>query len=220
LECGIRRHHLKARCLSLDAYYSDRDIRLLKLLIQYLQADSGKESSTFIAGLEKFHFCWEHMLGKVLKCTVNLNSKLPAPAYIDIDGRVLTANKKGMRTDIILHDEHKNKYTIADAKYYAASNVGNAPGWGDIVKQLFYEKALKTLDADASIKNVFVFPGIDGNLKEARVRSRQKSTDESHIFINDFEPIYCYYTDPMLVIKNYLKGDKMTELTNELLRSV
>lgn len=203
----------------LSQTYSDRDIRLLKLLIRYLQTNSGDDTANFVMGLEKFHFCWEHMLGKVLKHTVNLNNKLPAPAYIDKNGKVLTADEKGMRTDIILHNKEANRYTIADAKYYAATGVSNAPGWGDIVKQLFYEKALKTLDTSASIKNAFIFPGIEGNLKEARIRDRINSTGKEAVFIGDFKPIHCYYTDPMQVIGKYLKGNKMNELTEQLLQN-
>ena len=202
----------------LNQTYSDRDIRLLKLLIRYLQADSGKESSNFIAGLGKFHFCWEHMLGKVLKNTVNLNKYLPAPAYIDKSGKVLPANEKGMRTDIILENKEANRYTVADAKYYAATGVGNAPGWGDIVKQLFYEKALKAIKPGATIKNSFVFPGREGNLKEARIRDRLKSTDDFHEYIPEFKLIHCYYADPMEVIEHYLKGNKMEQLTEQLLK--
>ena len=201
----------------LSQTYSDRDIRLLKLLISYLQSESGTNTSDFIAGLGKFHTCWEHMLGKVLKHTVNLNDKLPVPAYIDKKGIVHAANKKGMRTDIILCKEEEKSYTVADAKYYAATEVGNAPGWGDIVKQLFYEKALKEIYVKASIKNVFVFPGVNVHLKEARIKNRIKSTNETTKYVADFKPIQCYYTDPMVVIEHYINSKKMDELTDELL---
>jgi len=211
-------HQISRLTNELNQTYSDRDIRLLKLLIRYLKTDSGTDRSDFILGVQKFHFCWEHMLGKVLDHTVNLNRKLPAPVYIDKDGEVLTADKKGMRTDIIMHDKVTNKYTIADAKYYAATEITNAPGWGDIVKQLFYEKALKTLDIDASIKNTFIFPGTAGNFKEVKIRDKQKSTETGLIYIEDFKPIYCYYTDPMEVINHYLKGKKMAQLTDDLLQ--
>ncbi len=211
-------HQVSKLTNELNQAYSDRDIRLLKLLIKYLKKDSGTDRSDFILGVQKFHSCWEHMLGKVLDHTVNLNRKLPTPVYIDKDGEFITADNKGMRTDIIMHDQNTNKYTIADAKYYAATEVTNAPGWGDIVKQLFYEKALKTLDIEASIKNTFIFPGTAGNFKEVKVRDRQKSTKTSPIYIEDFKPIYCYYIDPMEVIDHYLKGKKMNKLTADLLQ--
>jgi hypothetical protein len=201
----------------LTQIYSDRDIRLLKLLISYLQADSGRDSSNFIAGLEKFHFCWEHMLGKVLKYTVDLNKKLPAPAYIDKNNKELIANEKGMRTDIILLNKETNRCTVADAKYYAATGTGNAPGWSDIVKQLFYEKALDKLCLGATIKNAFIFPGKKGNLKEVRIRDRVNSTKEKSVYIDDFKPVHCYYIEPEKVMEHYLYGNKMEELTERLL---
>ncbi len=201
----------------LNQVYSDRDIRLLKFLIRYLEMNAGSEISNFTAGLEKFHFCWEYMLGKVLKDTVDLNNQLPAPAYIDKNGSVLTANEKGMRTDIILHDIKTNRYTVADAKYYSATGVLDAPGWSDIVKQLFYEKALQKLDEVSTIKNTFIFPGREGNLKRVVIRNRAKSNDENHVFVNEFKPIYCYYVEPIEVIRNYLKGSKMIRLTEQLL---
>ena len=46
-----------------------------------------------------------------------------------------------MQTDIILEDEIG--YTIIDAKYYSAKSANTAPGWPDIAKQFFYEKALR-----------------------------------------------------------------------------
>ncbi len=214
---GSIAHQISRLTNELNQTYSDRDIRLLKLLIRYLKKNIGTDSANLIVGVKNFHFCWEHMLGKVLDHTVNLNRKLPAPVYIDKDGEVLTADKKGMRTDIIMHNKFTNKYTIVDAKYYAATEVTNAPGWGDIVKQLFYEKALKTLDIEASIKNSFIFPGQSGNLKEVRIRDRQKSTENTPVYIEDFKPIYCYYTDPIEVIEHYLKGKKMNQLTHDLL---
>jgi hypothetical protein len=157
------------------------------------------------------------MLGQVLKYTVSLNNKLPAPAYIDIDGNVLTANEKSMRTDIILHDEGNQQCTVADAKYYAATTVGNAPGWSDIVKQLFYEKALSKLGIDWQIKNAFIFPGCEPYLAMAQIRDRVNSTNSKHVFIDDFAPIHCYYANPMEVVSKFITGNKMSELTEQLI---
>lgn len=202
----------------LNQTYSDRDVNLLKSLIQYLKSEAGTEKSNFVIGLSNFHFCWEHMLGQVLNHTVSLNNKLPAPAYIDVEDNVLTANDKSMRTDIILHDEGSQQCTVADAKYYAAKNVGNAPGWGDIVKQLFYEKALKKLDINWKIKNAFIFPGCQAYLSEAKIRDRVNSTESNHLFIDEFEPIHCYYVNPMDVISKFITGNKMNELTEQLIQ--
>lgn len=201
----------------LNQAYSDRDINLLKLLIQYLNSEAGAEKSNLIIGLNKFHFCWEHMLGQVLKYTVSLNDKLPSPAYIDQNGKVLTADRKTMRTDIILHHKESELCTVADAKYYAATNVSSAPGWGDIVKQLFYEKALSKLGIDWTIKNAFIFPGTTPYLAEAKIRDRVNSTKQEPKYIEDFPPIHCYYANPMEVISKFITGNKMHELTEQLI---
>jgi len=203
----------------LSQTYSDRDIRLLRFLIQYIESEEANDESNLIVGLNNFHFCWEHMLTQVLKHTTSLNDKLPAPAYIDNDGNVITANRKSMRTDIIIHSEGSRQCTVADAKYYAATTVDNAPGWGDIVKQLFYEKALSNIDAEWKVKNAFIFPGSISYLSEARIRDRIKSTHTEHVFVDIFEPIYCYYANPMEVISNFITGNKMSELTEELIRT-
>jgi len=204
----------------LNLTYSDRDIQLLKSLISYLKAEAGEQSSNLIIGLTNFHFCWEYMLGQVLQHTVSLNKYLPAPAYIDKDNKVITANDKAMRTDIILHDKNTDNCTVADAKYYAATSVSNAPGWGDIVKQLFYEKALSTLDITWEIKNAFIFPGVDGLLSKAKIRDRVKSKNDSHIFVEEFQPIHCYYADPMDVVTAFITGSKMKDFSSKLLEEI
>ena len=204
----------------LSQTYSDRDINLLKLLIQYIKSEAGSDQSNLIIGLSNFHFCWEYMLGQVLKYTVSLNNKLPAPAYIDNEGKVLTANEKSMRTDIILHDEGNQQCTVADAKYYAATTVGSAPGWGDIVKQLFYEKALRKLDINWKIKNAFIFPGCEPYLAKAQIRDRVNSTQSHHVFIDEFAPIYCYYANPMEVVSTFISGNKLNDLSDELLKNI
>lgn len=215
---GDNFHQLSRLKNELSQTYSDRDINLLKSLIQYIKSESGSGQSNLIIGLSNFHFCWEYMLGQVLKYTVSLNNKLPAPAYIDNEGKVLTANEKSMRTDIILHDKGNQQCTVADAKYYAATTVTNAPGWGDIVKQLFYEKALSTLDINWKIKNVFIFPGCEPYLAKAQIRDRVKSTQSTHVFIGEFEPIYCYYVNPMEVVSKFITGNKLDGLSEELIK--
>jgi hypothetical protein len=203
--------------IELTQVYSDRDIRLLKLLVRYLKAKNGFDPSAFIAGLGRFHYCWEHMLGKVLRFRVDLNSKLPAPAYIDMDDKELPAYEKGMRTDIILHDEGTKRCTVADAKYYSATGVADAPGWGDIVKQLFYEKALDKLGLDAPVNNAFIFPGTERHLKEVRIKDRLNSTGEKPTYLSDFKPIHCFYANPIEVVEHYLSGNRMDKLTEHLL---
>jgi hypothetical protein len=110
--------------------------------------------------------------------------------------------------------------SIANAKYYTATTVSNAPGWGDIVKQLLYETDLNTLDIDWKIKNAFIFPGCEPYLAKAKIRDRVNSTSSNHVFIDEFEPIHCYLANPMEVVSKFITGGKMTTLTEELLEAI
>lgn len=197
----------------LHQVYADRDIRLLKDLINYLANFSGREVNNFIAGVKDFHFAWEHMLRQILENKVELNSQLPAPAYIDVNGKVITANEKSMRTDIIL--ETQGIIAVVDAKYYAATSPENAPGWPDMVKQFFYAKALKLIRPRSKIRNYFVFPSKIGILSEARLRDRILTHD--HFYDEEFAPITCEYVCPIEVLDHYTTGKKMSRLSKKLL---
>lgn len=207
-------HQISLLKNELHQIYADRDIRLIKDLIGYLEDHSGKEDSHFMAGVKDFHFAWEHMLREVLDNRVDLNSKLPAPAYIDVHGKVLTANEKSMRTDIILEDQNSGNIAVIDAKYYAATSPENAPGWPDLVKQFFYAKAMKLIRPDSSIRNYFVFPSKNGLLSKARLRDR---TSEHDLFYDhEFSPISCIYLCPIEVLEHYTNGKKMSDLSKRL----
>jgi hypothetical protein len=191
--------------------FAERDIRLLKFLIRYLGNKSGTDNSSFIAGVRSFHFAWEHMIRQVLTGVVEINHLLPAPCYTDESGKVIPANEKSMRTDIVLSDHKNDMYAVIDAKYYAATSPGNAPGWGDLVKQFFYAKALKLIRPESRIRNIFLFPGTRRSLTEARVRNRTKSPD--HFYDEEFSPVECFYISPVDVIENYSAGKKMKDLS-------
>lgn len=199
----------------LHQVYAERDIRLLKDLIHYLEKFSGRNINGFTAGVKDFHFVWEHMLRQVLEKKVDLNSQLPAPAYIDTNGKVLTANQKGMRTDIILEEQSRGIIAVVDAKYYAATFPENSPGWPDLVKQFFYAKAMKLIKPKSTVRNYFVFPRKNGPLLQARLRDRNSTHD---IFYDDeFAPINCIYVCPVEVLEHYTTGKKMSDLSNKLL---
>ena len=199
--------------------YSDRDIRLLKQLIRFLEKTNDNQPSSFIAGLNKFEFCWEHMLEAVLGHTIDINSQLPAPAYIDHAGKIHSANEKSMRTDIVLRKDSDSgrQYVIADAKYYSAITARDAPGWGDIVKQFFYAVAVRSIEKRSTkIKNVFIFPGSKSHFHRVLLRDRSGS-GSIPVFPSEFQPIYCHYVPPSEVLVHYLGNTTMSALTEELL---
>jgi len=199
--------------------YSDRDIRLLRMLVGFLESLAGLNRSPFAIGLTKFHFCWEAMLAAVLEFVEPVNSRLPYPVYINANEDELEALDTGMRTDIFMHDHTKKLIAVVDAKYYAATQAKDSPRWGDIVKQLFYEQAIESLGLNAAIKNIFVFPGNGNNIHHVALKNRSINKQEASSFVDKFKPIYCYYVDPLEVVENYTKNKKMRDFSFTLLQN-
>ncbi len=109
-----------------------------------------------------------------------------------------------MQTDIIL--EYEGGYAIVDAKYYAAKSAESAPGWPDIAKQMFYEKALReivdsTATSPAMIDNIFVFPSManDGPLSQTEMLLPSGNPVGS-----TFSPIRCSYVSVKEALRNYV----------------
>ena len=197
----------------LRSIYSDKDVRLINALTLFLTEESGTEKGFSVCGLKGFHFAWEHMLSRVLVNKYPINEILPAPAYKRADGKYIDAFANAMKTDIALKRPDGETVAIVDAKYYSALGVGSAPGWSDLVKQFFYEKALRLVWPAAQIKNAFVFPGKEGPLNSAHLKSR----DGAFYFDERFAPIDCYYVDPMLVVQSYVANEKLDHLSRRLL---
>ena len=111
-----------------------------------------------------------------------------------------------MQTDIILEDA--TSYTIVDAKYYSAKSAASAPGWPDIAKQMFYEKALHELisnevDLPVEIKSIFAFPSHSGVGPLDRVQMRNS---EGQMILGDFSQIECAYISIKQALKGYVEG--------------
>lgn len=157
--------------------YNNRSIRLIKLLINFLKNSDSTNSKSTIVGVTKYHFAWEHMLAEILSNTIELNNLLPKPMYILKNTAKAPTIKGGMKTDICIIDELTQSVTIIDAKYYQAISTETSPGWNDLVKQFFYEKALKTLPQYSGyiIKNVMIFPGSFYHFDKVRMARVLKS---------------------------------------------
>lgn len=109
-----------------------------------------------------------------------------------------------MQTDIILESEVG--YVIVDAKYYSARSAESAPGWPDIAKQMFYEKALREIvdspaTSPAIIDNIFVFPSTtnDGPLSQTEMLLPSGNPVGS-----TFSPIRCSYVSVKEALRNYV----------------
>jgi len=201
----------------LQLSYSERDIFLINGLIQYLQAKKGKSSNNILIGVRKFHNLWESMLDECLIGKYAVNSKLPVPVYQTVDNRFITVAQKGQRTDTVLKHADGSRFAVIDAKYYEASSPTTAPGWPDLVKQFFYQKAVKDLEGiEAIVSNHFIFPGCKSQLKAAYVAPPRVKVHSKEDCLGDYSVIYCHYQSPIALLKAYVKGEKLIELTADI----
>jgi hypothetical protein len=196
----------------LSSVYSDREIWLIGQLIAFLEREAGTSESLMLAGLTQFHFAWEHMLSRALDYSYPINKVLPAPTYKKRDGEFEDAFASSMRTDIALKHPEKDIIVIADAKYYSARSVRSAPGWHDLVKQFFYEKAFQAVEPEVLVRNAMIFPGNDGPFNSVHLKSKLNG----NLFDIEFPPISCFYIDPSEVIHHFVHGKKMSTLTENL----
>lgn len=204
----------------LTSLYSARSIFLAEYLRYYLRETRASASGSFVFGVEGFHTVWETILRETIKRSPydtmrNWNSELPKPFYLHQGSFTQDPRSRGMQTDIIL--EHESSFTIVDAKYYAAKNAGTAPGWPDIAKQIFYEKALREIvdnnsELPAVIHNIFAFPAAtnDGPLKKAEIRHTNGKPVSSA-----FPPIVCSYVSVREALKHYASRSKGIDLEND-----
>ena len=195
----------------LPRLYSSRAIFLATYLAYYLRNSRGSGTGSFVFGVEDFHTVWETMLRQTLAGSEDgWNKKLPKPVYQSKEGGRTDAPQRGMQTDIILR--HGTSYTLADAKYYDAISPDTAPGWPDIAKQMFYEKALRhVVGAKAEIRNCFVFPSsktAHGPLSRVRMHGEGKDGDEP----DGFTEIECVYMDTASVLAAYCAREKNLSL--------
>ena len=196
----------------MPSLYSSRSIFLANYLRYYLRETRNSSDGSFVFGLNGFHTVWETILKKTITRSpndrmLNWNSRLPIPVYSKKDNIEQDSRLKGMQTDIILEDEIG--YTIIDAKYYSAKSANTAPGWPDIAKQFFYEKALREIvdspeEIPSNIKNIFVFPSRskDGPLTQVTLQHRKLEKTVSDYF----PPIFCVYVSVRDALELYVSG--------------
>ncbi|PHM28316.1 LlaJI family restriction endonuclease [Xenorhabdus innexi] len=203
----------------LHVTYSDRDIFLLKHLIQYLRKGSGNINNNMVIGIRECHGLWERMLDTCLLYTEKVNHRLTAPVY-KISGDYILASLKGHRTDTVLRHPDENKYVIVDAKYYGAGSVATAPKLADIIKQFYYAKAMKIIENSAeNIINVFVFPGSKGNIESVHMAPRglKRKYRKEDCLDNDYPPILCLYQDPVELLSQYSRGKSLDKLSEKII---
>lgn len=190
----------------LPSLYSPRSIFLAKNLIDYLEESSSVDEGSILLGLEDFSSVWEGMLSSVLSnAEQGWNKKLPSAGYIlhatVQDPEVLQSS---MRMDTVIRTG--NNLRIVDAKYYGADHINAVPSWPDIVKQIYYHKALESVvDADVKISNCFVFPCSSSSTK----RYSSVGVFNNNKMLGAFPTIDCVYLDVMDVMKAYTSKRKL-----------
>ncbi|MDF4851240.1 LlaJI family restriction endonuclease [Vibrio parahaemolyticus] len=203
----------------LHTSYSDRDIFLLKGLIQYLEQERGDENNDLVIGIRECHGLWERMLDSCLLHKESINHRMLAPLY-KISGNYVLASAKGHRTDTVIKHPTAQKYVIVDAKYYGAHNIHTSPKLADIVKQFYYAKAMHIIEDNIeNLANVFIFPGSTGNIESIHMAKKgdKKQFLDSDCLDTDYPPVQCIYQDPIELIEHYSKGRHLKELTQKLL---
>ncbi|MEC3881921.1 LlaJI family restriction endonuclease [Parapedobacter sp. 10938] len=151
--------------------YADRELRLLRALMELIQITNDYTNDEFsIYGHNSFEHVWEDAIGF---CFGNeykhYEQYLSKPIW---ENDRLKAERHTLRPDVLRWLPHPIKpiLLIIDAKYYLIKfdeeeGLTNNPGVGDIVKQYFYEFILYRTgirapwaDMEAACLNVLVFP--------------------------------------------------------------
>jgi hypothetical protein len=138
---------------ALSNTYVDREIVLFKKLLSYLkQMSKNKEADNpSLLVTPFFNNIWEKICAELIGDMSELHNMVPNPYWVFKKQLYKTAQIP----DILFRVD--NSIIIFDAKYYRIkAGLDKLPGWGDIVKQLFYALSLKKEFEE--VFNVFLFP--------------------------------------------------------------
>ncbi len=144
--------------------YSERDIKLIKTLIQFLECSELETNRNIetLFGIKHFEHTWESVTSCVLGNDYkNLYRSIPKPIWEKKSPQPrYQIHKATLKPDIL--KVIQNELFIFDAKYYkpifkdGILKTGH-PGVGDISKQYLYELAFKNSGYD-NIYNFFLIP--------------------------------------------------------------
>lgn len=187
--------------------YQNRAIRLVGLLLEYLEQTFETGIGEVVCGISDFSTLWEVMLRETIPDVERgWNSRLPRPRYFRSDGSSDPAS--GMEIDIVARSG--NHTLILDAKYYRATSKGFVPGVQDISKQFVYQKAVEStgkVPADR-IVNAFVFPAETTGREPFR---RIEFILPGGEIAPGFSPVQCQYVSATEVVKAYAERRKLAD---------
>lgn len=184
--------------------FADRPLVLSALLEAYLDHNPSSDQGATVCGIPDFSTVWEAMLRRVLPgVEEGWNARLPAPYYMKDDGVIEAAGR--MEMDIVVRTG--DRLVIVDAKYYPATGVRSAPGWPDIVKQIYYAEAMATIPEGPGpdrIDNCFVFPARDSGAVGKLANVAMYDNHRKHLA--RFGPVRCHYAGMRDVADAYCHG--------------
>src|SRR5690625_314149 len=140
--------------LEIQKTFEDRKVNLYLNLKEFIigsRNESREKITTFVTPY--FHIVWEKMCYFIFANDNDELPSLPKPFWEVLGKQARTEQKP----DIMYKVE--GVLFILDAKYYTITFAPKKlPGWGNLVKQLFYRHTLMKNEQDI-IENVFLFPG-------------------------------------------------------------
>ncbi|MFC5773227.1 LlaJI family restriction endonuclease [Ectobacillus antri] len=185
---------------ALSNTYVDREMVLLKKLLSYLKQVSNEKKSDNLSFLVTpfFNNIWEKICANFVGDVPALHAMIPNPYWVFEKQLYRTAQIP----DILFQIDHS--IIIFDAKYYRIkAGLDKLPGWGDIVKQLFYALSMKK--GFNEVFNVFLFPDTRANVFEflgyASVENREDEFGEVLAFGIDIETAMKFYVNELSVEK-------------------
>lgn len=191
----------------LNTVFKDREIHLLKQMINYLELKhSGKSHFTLVTPY--FYNIWELMLKQLFMHEEELQNLVPKP-YWEIDGE---KNYTNQIPDILI--TKNDTLIIIDAKYYSiqSGQVKKYPGWQSIVKQLYYNLSLKNNFNETY--NLFVFPKIVPGTFEYIGKTSVEGLEQQYGYI------YAYAIDIFKVFESYKNNESMENIVDLIIRDV
>jgi len=200
----------------LNQAYSEREIRLLSNLINFLSQEPGTALTKLVLGVKNFEYLWEEMLNSTLKNKRKNNKNwLPHPIYKSETVNLKDTERDGMRPDIFITNEEFKTAAVIDAKYYDANSSNSLPALHDILKQICYKNAVKLIYPTLEkIDNIFIFPGETQHY--SCIEFQHEELEQDDIF-QVFPPIKCIYLNPVHVIEAYTNNKHLSNIRSKLL---
>lgn len=169
--------------------FSARSIRLINLLIEYLD-QNGSSSRGFRAfGIESFHSVWEDIVCSIFTDN-NQSARLQFPSlwFEHKQSGSINAPRFRLIPDLIIETE--SAVLVVDAKYYSGASAETMPGIADYIKQNAYSMAATSLFPGKHVSSHYVLPrASEGPQNIVSVNLR----DASGGYLQGFDPVRTHF---------------------------